>query len=254
MNPIAKLRTATRLWRRRYGAIRGTWLWMQFLKEKLHNKGDTFTVSIPGTKGPIYLRAYTSDVQVCSQIFAQAELDVPELPENAVYIVDGGANIGLSSIFFAIRYPDAAIDAVEVAKDNLEILTRNSAAYPNINVVPKGLWSSDGYLAIANPEDEPYAYRVEESSADNPDAFPSTSISSLLTARHMDHIDILKIDIEGSEKELFSHGTEWSDNVRCLMIELHDHFKPGCKTAVETALSKRQMKHLQKGEYHIYLT
>ena len=46
-----------------------------------------------------------------------------------------------------------------------------------------------------------------------------------------DHIDILKIDIEGSEKEVFEASKTWIDKVTVVMAEVHDSLKPGCNQA-----------------------
>jgi hypothetical protein len=48
-------------------------------------------------------------------------------------------------------------------------------------------------------------------------------------------IDLLKIDIEGAEKEVFE-VCDWMGDVHSLMIELHDRFKPGCSEAVAPAV------------------
>ena len=44
-----------------------------------------------------------------------------------------------------------------------------------------------------------------------------------------EQIDVLKVDIEGSELDLFGRRTEWLGRVRVLVIELHDRFRPGCR-------------------------
>ena len=49
------------------------------------------------------------------------------------------------------------------------------------------------------------------------------------------HIDLLKIDIEGAEKEVFEHSSMWIDQVGALVIELHDRFKDGCSSSLYSA-------------------
>ena len=63
-------------------------------------------------------------------------------------------------------------------------------------------------------------------------------------------IDLLKVDIEGAEKEVF--GTcDWIGSVRCLVIELHDRFKPGCREAVSSAT--RGFSKFESGETTLFL-
>jgi FkbM family methyltransferase len=252
MNPVKKLLTATRMFRERFGQIDGTRLWLSLLKEKLHRPSHVFSVNVPQLKYPIFLRAHTSDIEVFCQIFVQQELDY-DINWAVKYIVDAGANIGLSSIFLANKYPGVTIDAIEVSESNIELLRKNIGFYSNINVVPKGLWWRSANLRISNPSAEPWAYIVEETTEDDAQAIPAIGIGELLGQRNIAQIDILKIDIEGAEAEVFGKSdTPWMSSVRCLMIELHDHFKPGCKDAVLSTLSPFHYSHELRGEYNIF--
>ena len=44
----------------------------------------------------------------------------------------------------------------------------------------------------------------------------------------IDHIDLLKIDIEGAEREIFRDPSSWIGKVDALIVELHERMKPGC--------------------------
>lgn len=252
INPYSKLALATRKFRQRYGLLRGTLLWLELLKEKALPRGRRFRVHVPGLPHPVTLRARTSDIEAFSQIFGIAELDVPSLPAEAGFIIDAGANIGLSSLFFAARYPAARILAIEIDKANIAVLRSNTAAYPNITVIEKGLWHRNATLHIRNPQAEPWAYQVEETAADDPGGFPAIGIQALMDQQGMARIDILKMDIEGAEREVFSDNTDWLARTGSLMIELHEHIKPGCKQALEAALSAHPHVHGLRGEYHCY--
>jgi hypothetical protein len=61
---------------------------------------------------------------------------------------------------------------------------------------------------------------------------------SLMREFGIDTIDLLKLDIEGAEKELFGAATEeWLPRVRNILIETHERIYPGSDTAVRSALS-----------------
>ena len=105
---IAKILTASALFRRAYGQTRGMLLWVELLKEKLHRQGTPFSVHVPGIKHPVWLRAGTSDVEVFCQIFAHREMDFYQA-RSPRYIIDAGANIGLTSIQLATRYLGRAL-------------------------------------------------------------------------------------------------------------------------------------------------
>jgi hypothetical protein len=73
----------------------------------------------------------------------------------------------------------------------------------------------------------------------------------LIDKRGLERIDLLKIDIEGGERDLFQQS-DWIRRVRCLAIELHDHIKPGCQQAVSDAVRNQNFDYRKSGEYHIY--
>ena len=66
-------------------------------------------------------------------------------------------------------------------------------------------------------------------------------------------IDVLKMDIEGAEVEVLSGDSSWVDDVRTLIIELHDRFRPGCSEALEKAFSGHDYCRSTSGE-NIVLT
>jgi FkbM family methyltransferase len=252
MNPLTKFKIATHQFRERFGNVRGSLLWMALLKEKWLPPSRIFSTRVPGFAHKVFLRAHTSDVEVFCQIFGHAELDY-DVGRPVKYIIDAGANIGLSSLFLANKYPGAAIDAIEVSTDNIELLTLNVGSYPNIRIIPKGLWGKSATLKIANPTAEPWAFIVEETSQSDPEGIPTVGVNDLMQERGIDAIDILKVDIEGAEAEVFgTSGAPWLSSVNCLMIELHDHMKPGCREPVLSAVNAFNHTYELRGEYHIF--
>lgn len=246
-----KLATATASFRLRFGPWAGSLLWLELLKEKLLPAGRAFRVHVPGTRAPVWLRARSSDIECFCQIFVHGELDVP-VPGQPRYVIDAGANIGLASVWLANRYPGATIDALEVDSANAALLRRNVGAYPNVSVVQQGLWSHACTLKILNPEAESWAFRVGEAASGDPAGFSALSVGDLLSRRQRDRVDLLKIDIEGAEKEVFDASAAWIGRVGTLFVELHDRFKPGCSAAVERACQPRAQGHVVSGEYHVY--
>lgn len=55
----------------------------------------------------------------------------------------------------------------------------------------------------------------------------------------MDHIDIIKLDIEGAEIEVFDDSCErWIDKTKIVIVELHDRYRMGCSVAVYSRMQK----------------
>jgi hypothetical protein len=61
------------------------------------------------------------------------------------------------------------------------------------------------------------------------------TIDGLIADYNLTEIDILKIDIEGSEKEVFRTCVSWIAKVKAIIIELHERIKSGCNRAVYSA-------------------
>src|SRR5687768_3676011 len=99
-------------------------------------------VHLPNIKAPVHLRPGTSDSGVFGQIFLKHEYDL-NLGFEPKVIIDGGANIGLSSVYFKNKYPNAKIIAIEPDEDNFEMLRKNTATYSDIHIKKAGLWSKN---------------------------------------------------------------------------------------------------------------
>jgi FkbM family methyltransferase len=197
-------------------------------------RGRLVPVRVPGLPTRIWLRARTTDVWVFDQLFIRTELALP-LQEAPATIVDAGANIGLAALWLTRRYPGARIIALEVETGNFAMLQRNTAAYPHIEARQVGLWSRPATLRIVNSDAGEYGFVVAEVPPHMPGAIPATDVAALaddLGGR----IDLLKIDIEGSEVEVFSSGAErWIDRVGTLAVEPHEEWAPGGTAAVRRA-------------------
>lgn len=227
---------------RRFGIARG----LKNLFLVLASRKEFIEISIPQSKTLLTLRGDTSDIPTFEQIFVWDDYDLP-VESNPAFIIDGGANVGFASVYFANQYPDARIIAVEPDESNAEMLRRNTSPYPNVSVIQAGIWYRSANLKIENPEDEKWLFRVREAEAEG-EGVKAVTIAKLLEQSSSGYIDILKLDIEGAEREVFSYNSEWLDKVDLLIIELHDHYKPGCSASVYSAISKYDFSEFQKGE------
>ncbi len=204
----------------------------------------------PGTTRSLWLRAGTSDAKVFEDIFLRDQYELPTdfVPET---VVDAGANVGYAAVFFAQRLPGARIIAIEPEASNLDVLRLNAALYPNIEVVEGGLWSCDTRLVVCNPDEAKWAIQVREA-PDAADALPAHSVETLMARFRLGRIDLFKIDIEGSELNLFSslNVSRWLPKVRRLVIELHDRagYPAGITAAFDAAIAPYPHTRRQRGE------
>lgn len=163
----------------------------------------------------VQLRSSSSDVSIFEHVFIEDEFDI-DLGDPKL-IIDGGANCGLSALYFATRYTDASVVAVEPDYENCRLCEQNTAGL-KVEVVQSAMWSRSTYLKVENPEAEPWSYRCVESEESEPGSFEARDMKSLLAGRHC---DLLKLDIEGGENELF-RDPDWLSDVSAIVVEIHN--------------------------------
>jgi FkbM family methyltransferase len=186
----------------------------------------------------VWLRKTASDTSVFFQILVQQEYDTREWPtlherlvqkyrcltENGrtPVVIDAGANIGLAAAWFAERFPQARIYAVEPEANNLLVLQRNAASFRNIVVLPGAVWDEPRHLKILNPDAGAASFQLVESEG----SVRAFTIPEIIEG-HKTELLIVKVDIEGGEAALFRSNTAWCRIANLLIVELHDWLYPG---------------------------
>lgn len=199
-------------------------------------------INHPKIKYPIHLRPKTTDEKVFVQVFIKNEYNVPLgfIPET---IIDGGANIGLASIYFTTKFPKAQIVAIEPDPENAAAVVGNTKHYPNVHVKQAAIWPRQTVAKISDKFGVgKWGIVVEEmDDTDGEEAGePNTcTIESIMKEFGWKQIDLLKLDIETAEKQLFSENyMSWLPKVKVIVIELHDWMVPGCSKPFFTAINE----------------
>jgi len=178
------------------------------------------TVRHPQYPAPMILRRRTSDLSVFLAIFDRDEFGWQDAPMSNV-IVDGGANIGLGAVYFARRFPQARIIAVEPGDDNLEMVRRNCAHLPQVEIVQAGLWSRDSRLVVVDDTAQSWSLTCRETTEDEEGSFPGLSLDTLFEQHGIERCGLLKLDIEGAESEIFETPGAWLERVDAILVETH---------------------------------
>jgi FkbM family methyltransferase len=191
-------------------------------------KKGLVNVNLPQFKNKIRFRPYTGDFATIRQVIWDKEYDL-KLSWNPGVIVDLGANIGISTMAFASQYPDAKIIAIEPDKKNFEILGFNTKKYKNIISVNKAIWINDEMVSLENPVGLSNSYIFKKSNIEkNENTIQAISINTLMDEFNILNINLLKVDIEGVEKEIFLQGNNnWIEKVDVISIEFHDNVVAG---------------------------
>jgi len=187
------------------------------------------------------MRFSTSDQCVYKEVVLDKDYEF-DLGLTPKIIVDAGANIGLSSIYYANRYPSAAIIAVEAEVSNFAMLERNVRPYKQITPIHAALWNHEGFINLSNPlggQGQWNKWGITTTENGRGERVRAVSVRSLMDQFRLSRIDLLKVDIEGSEVEVFS-ACDWLPFVNALVVETHDRFRLGCSEAVENATCEFQ--------------
>jgi FkbM family methyltransferase len=212
-------------------------------------KGRQFTLRSSTSRSRVYARYASSDLDVFEQIFVQQTyrclLDVskPKL------ILDCGANVGYSAVYFLNNFPAAHVVAIEPDSGNYSMCQKNLSAYgERVTLLRAGIWTHDAPLIVCRGQyrdGREWAVQVRECQKEETPDVNGRDIGTVLRQTAFRAIDILKIDIEGAERTVFAGSRTWLDQVRNIAIELHD---PMCEKVFFTALTGYRYDLSRSGE------
>lgn len=149
---------------------------------------------------------------------------------NTPLIIDAGANIGASPVWFSLNFPGAHIICFEPDGGNFDLLKRNTTNL-NISSFFGAVGAVDGKAELHDPGQGEWGYRTTKNDQGTLKMFSMFDICEAAIKDGMAPF-IAKIDIEGGEGELFSANTGWVDRFQLIIIELHDWFLPKQGTSV----------------------
>ncbi|MFM7645824.1 MAG: FkbM family methyltransferase [Sphingomonadales bacterium] len=201
----------------------------------LHYGGDAVFFDY-GKASQIRARYFPhSDLEVLRQIilyheygFAVAWMRDRKLQDQPIRIIDAGANVGYTSLYFLSAFPKALLLAIEPDLDNYNVLQQNLAACKftsSASALHAALLSRSGIAVSINRQGgdkKDWSFMVAPSQSST--GVSSVSVGDILVRTGWEQIDILKIDIEGSEADVFSEQADLSylRRTRLVLVEIHD--------------------------------
>jgi len=202
------------------------WIYAAKLPAALRKPAWTIGFRYPAPIGRIQLLLRTnsgSDAFIQGEVFHHRYYDLP-LDAPPATILDLGANIGLTAVYFGRVYPGARLACVEPVPDNLRLLERNLELNAiKAEVIAGAVHSADGKLRIELGAMD-YGHKVSDESRQPPGQFVEVaaySVPTLLKRLGWKRIGLLKVDIEGHEKVLFAADCDWLNLVDAMCIECH---------------------------------
>jgi FkbM family methyltransferase len=188
----------------------------------------------------VHLRPKSSDIPTFIEIFIDEEYDF-KVPFTPTVIVDGGANIGLSTLYFKNKFPASRVISIEPDAKNFEMLTKNAGHFKDVTLINGALWHSKSVVSVSDKYHmgEWGMVTEEVDGSTSHDVISTVTIDEIMERHNLNHIDILKLDIETAEKELFScNFSNWLQKTKIVVIELHDWVSKGCSKPFFEAINK----------------
>lgn len=219
-------------------------------------EGFPYKIAMAEVAGKKFVfRPEEPDVNLMKSIFQFQEYALPLKNFSPKLILDCGGNIGCAAVYFANVYPNSKIYSIEPEKNNFKLLKYNTSQYKNITPINSAVWDKETFIRVEDKGYGTWGFMTFETAKDDPAAFTTVTVSKLLKESGCNEIDLLKVDIEGAEKEVFGavDVDEWLSKVNVITIELHDRMKLGCSYEFFKAISKYRWFFTMKGENLIFI-
>lgn len=197
-----------------------------------------------GSERDFFHRGSAADLGVIDQIFGKQDYSLDKLRRGeelfdvfsnmirsgaTPLIIDAGANIGASALWFSIAFPRSRVLCFEPDPSNFKLLEMNTAGL-NVELYQAAIGATDGFVDMIDPGLGEWGYQTN---ANPSGATEKISLGRVVKNKAKSGLApfVVKIDIEGGEKELFSSRTNWVSDFPLLIIELHDWLLPKKRTS-----------------------
>lgn len=212
------------------------------------------------------LRPGTSDNMVFNQVIGEGEYktlvnmvaEAGITNDKILAIIDAGANVGFTSLFLKTHFPKAGIVCVEADRDNSQQLKKNidvNGLQGSIQVLNNALWSNDtDSLVVTSDFRDGGSWSKSVTLESKGSAGATTKVQCITVQKiaataQLNEIDILKIDIEGAEAELFKTPAFvqfLAERVKFLAVEIHEEFCS--RQSIQKILTDNHFECREEGE------
>ena len=194
------------------------------------------TLEVPGGDFDVELRLNRRDVEKFEQVFLRSDFASPDLPEDAQAVVDIGANTGLVSVFFGLRYPRSTILAIEYGEEEFSLLTSNTSGLAARMIRRRGLIEPQ---ADELPADIPAPGSADGDASSVAPTSPAVfTLTSALDDARFTGVDILKVDLDpGPLDSFFRHAESWLPRVSMIVVEAGEQILEESRSHVRATLA-----------------
>lgn len=200
-----------------YNTIQFHLLYKYNNKNEQENNSNNYQIKINKKNYNIAMRTSKGDLAIFYEIFWKQIYFIPfQISNKNINILDLGAHIGLSSLYFNIHYPNAYIYSVEASQDNFLILKDNLKFDSRNTPLPYAIYDIDREI-LFNEKGHSYNYQVDI--VGNP--IQAISVNTIMNKYNIAKFNLVKIDIEGAENILLKNNNNWLAYTDNIIIEIH---------------------------------
>lgn len=183
-------------------------------------------------KRTFQIRSKGSDLLVFQQVIVSEEYAplfnmAHKYDKQIKTIIDIGANIGLTAIYLNLKFPGSTVYAIEPEDGNYKMLLKNLQLNEPLNIIPvnTAIWYKNEFLTNSSNFRDKLSWANQTLPSERNKGIRGVTMDSFITDRNISKIDILKIDIEGTEKQLFKDYAKINEILaitEMIALEVHD--------------------------------
>lgn len=200
--------------------------WHLQLREALHVLPPKEPVIVLRNGWKISYRRETGDRYCFNEVWLEKAYEPPNFDwSRCKTIIDVGANIGCSSLYFSHRAPQARIISCEPAPENFAMLQKHiemNGLSGKILPLKIGIDEKEGTSTfyITKTTGGHSLYNYEENAL--PLEIKTKTLAQLFTEQNVEHCEYLKLDCEGAEYAiLYTAPKELLQKIDVIMMEYH---------------------------------
>ena len=205
-----------------------TWYVLRKLNRLNTGTGSYQAVQFKNLVHPIFLRPGTRDAATVMNNIIREEYGQVKARKESTWMIDAGAYIGDTAAYFLSNYPGLNVIALEPGEESHTMAARNLKDYGSRSILlKKGLYSAD---QVCRFDGNNTGAGISGSGYE----IKCISLPTLIQIYSIPRIDILKMDIEGAEEQVFlENPASWLRLTDLLLIEIH---KPHILGLISTVL------------------
>ncbi len=181
-----------------------------------------FTLSVKELDANVFVNDIEQFSYLFNVFFTEPFRVSNKVADNAV-IIDGGANIGMTSLYYASLYPNAKIYAFEPSKQNVEYYKKNLASV-NAAIEQKALWDEPCVLNFNFSNCSRYHSAFGTAESTHNEEIHAIRLDDWIRSSNIDRIDILKLNVEGAELKVIKSLGQEAEKISTIVGELHPEF------------------------------